>query len=71
MSLDLYFNVMIFTSGMNFSTTFNTFIVKSVLTRALRTRGVRHLVRPVGSLFKTVFFISINVVVSPTILTRR
>ena len=69
-SLGLCFGMVVFAAAMGFSPAFGAFIMGSILAETIEAEQIEKLVKPVKDLFGAIFFVSVGMMVDPTMIAR-
>ncbi len=69
-SLGLCFLMVVLATGAGFSSALGAFVMGSILAETMEAEKIEHVVRPVKNLFAAVFFVSVGMMVDPTMIVR-
>ena len=69
-ALGLCFAMVVIAASTGFSAAFGAFIMGSILAETLEAEHIDHLVKPVKDLFGAVFFVSVGMMVDPTMIVK-
>lgn len=67
-SIGLCLGMVLFASKVGFSAALGAFIMGSILAETIKARHIEHLVEPIKSLFGAVFFVSVGMMLDPSII---
>jgi len=70
-ALGLCFGMVVLAEKTGFSAAFGAFIMGSILAETIEAERIDHLVKPVKDLFGAVFFVSVGMMVSPSIIVQN
>ncbi len=68
-SLGLCFLMVVLAESMHYSSAFGAFMMGSILAETIEAEEINHLVEPVKDLFGAIFFVSVGMLVNPTVIT--
>ncbi len=69
-SLGLCFLMVVFATQVGFSPALGAFIMGSILAETIEGERIEHLIHPVKNLFAAVFFVSVGMLINPSILVQ-
>lgn len=69
-ALGLCFGMVVIAARTGFSAAFGAFIMGSILAETVEAESIEHLVKPVKDLFGAVFFVSVGMMVEPTMIAQ-
>lgn len=70
LSLGLCCAMAVLSTSVGFSSAFGAFVMGSILAETIEAEKIAHLVEPVKNLFGAIFFVSVGMLVNPTILVE-
>jgi len=70
-AMALCFGMVIFSVETGFSAALGAFVMGSIIAGTIEAERIEHLVTPVKDLFGAVFFISVGMMVNPTVMTQH
>ena len=69
-SLGMCFGMVVLASQVGFSPAFGAFIMGSILAETIEAEHIEHLVKPVKDLFGAIFFVSVGMMVDPSMIAE-
>jgi len=69
-SLGMCFGMVVLASQVGFSPAFGAFIMGSILAETIEAEHIEHLVKPVKDLFGAIFFVSVGMMVDPSMIVE-
>lgn len=69
-SIGLCLGMVLFASRVGFSAALGAFIMGSILAETVFTKRIEHLIEPIKNLFGAVFFVSVGMMLDPTIIIQ-
>jgi CPA2 family monovalent cation:H+ antiporter-2 len=69
-SVGLCLGMVLFASSVGFSTALGAFIMGSILSETVESKQIEHLIEPLKNLFGAVFFVSVGMMIVPSILVE-
>ena len=70
-AMGLCFGMVLFSIKSGFSAALGAFVMGSILAGTIEAERIEHLISPVKDLFGAVFFISVGMMVNPTVMTQH
>ncbi|MDR2138083.1 MAG: cation:proton antiporter [Tannerella sp.] len=67
----LCLGMVLFASKVGFSAALGAFIMGSILAETIRAKQIEHLIEPVKNLFGAVFFVSVGMMIEPSVIGRH
>ena len=70
-SIGLCFAMVAFAEGVGFSSALGAFVMGSILAETIQSERIEHLLNPIKDLFGAVFFVSLGMMVSPSVIAEH